>query len=122
MLGLFLIYFIGKNYYELADKFGKSKWGFAILGVFIYYLGTFISGIFFGVLAEAGVTNFFIELPEFALSLFALPFGIAACWGVYKLLSKQWSNQAIENDNGLLDSDLIRNSQQDANQNRNENM
>jgi hypothetical protein len=115
VLGLFLIYFIGKSYYELADRFSKSKWGFAILGVVVYYFGTFLAVFFFAILSEIGVTNFFIELPDVALSFFALPFGLLACWGVYKMLEKKWKNHSTENDNGLglLDSELIRNSQED---------
>ncbi len=117
MLGLFLIYFIGKLYYELADKFTKSKWGFAILGVVVYYFGTFLAGFFYAILSEMGVTDFFIELPDVALSFFALPFGLLACWGVYKMLENKWKNQSTESDSGLLDSELIRNSQEDSNRN-----
>ena len=37
MLGLLLIYWIGKKYYELATEHNRSPWGYAILGVFVYY-------------------------------------------------------------------------------------
>ncbi len=109
MLGLFLIYFIGKSYYELADKFAKSKWGFAILGVVVYYFGTFLAGFLFAILSELGVTSFFIELPDMAMSFFALPFGLLACWGVYKILENKWKNQTVKTVNESLDSDLIGN-------------
>ena len=33
MLGLLLIYFIGKYFYDLAAEFEKNKWLYAILGV-----------------------------------------------------------------------------------------
>jgi hypothetical protein len=33
MLGLILIYFVGKAFYDLAGLHGKSQWGFAILGI-----------------------------------------------------------------------------------------
>lgn len=107
MLGLFLIYFIGKKYHELADQFNKSKWGFAILGVVVYYFGTFLAGILFTILNELGVTDFFTDLPGFAVSLFSLPFGILACWGVYKLLENMWKNQSTGTRNESLDGDMI---------------
>ena len=33
MLGLVLLYWIGKYFYKLAEEYDKSKWGFAILGL-----------------------------------------------------------------------------------------
>lgn len=119
MLGLVLIYFIGKNYYELASKYDKSPWGFAILGVVAYYAGTFMAGMFFGLLAEFGISDFFIELPEIALSFFALPFGLLACWGLYKILLKNWSTQPGKNRYGSLDSDLIESAENKPNHNEN---
>ncbi len=44
MLGLFLLYFIGKIFYQLAEAHNKNKWVFAILGVIAYYAGTFLGG------------------------------------------------------------------------------
>jgi hypothetical protein len=107
MLGLLLIYFIGKAYYELAHEYNKSRWGFAIVGVVAYYAGAFIAGIIFALLSEFGITDFFIELPEIGLSFLALPFGTLACWALYRILSNNWSNQSLENNNESLDSDLV---------------
>ena len=45
MLGLILIYFIGKRFQDLAKTYDNHKWGFAIAGVATYYIGTFIAGI-----------------------------------------------------------------------------
>lgn len=124
MLGLFLIYFIGKAFYDLAQEHNKNNWVFAILGVVSYYGGTIIAGFVFGLLAELGVTDFFIELPEIGLSLFALPIGILTCWVFYKILSNNWSNQSVENVNDALDGDLISRSgnKENSNQGRNENI
>lgn len=107
MLGILLIYFIGKAFYDLAQEHNKNKWVFAILGVVSYYGGTIIAGVSFALLAELGVTDFFIELPEFGLSLLAIPFGILTCWAFYKILSSNWSNQSRENVNDALDGELI---------------
>ena len=45
MLGFLLIYFIWKYYSELAVEHNKSKWGYALLGIATYYIGTFIGGL-----------------------------------------------------------------------------
>lgn len=48
IIGIFLIYFLGKAFYSLAQREGKSKsmqWLFAVLGILSYYVGTFIGGI-----------------------------------------------------------------------------
>lgn len=118
MLGILLIYFIGKAFYDLAQEHNKNKWVFAILGVVSYYGGTIIAGFVFGLLAELDVTDFFIELPEIGLSLFALPFGLLACWAFYKILSNNWSNQSVENVNDALDGDLISRSGNKENSNQ----
>ncbi|TDN87659.1 hypothetical protein DET49_111107 [Salegentibacter sp. 24] len=37
MLGLLLLYWIGKYHYRLAGEYDKSQWGFTILGIVAYY-------------------------------------------------------------------------------------
>jgi len=95
MLGIILIYFIGKQFYSLADNYNQNKWLFAILGVVTYYVGTAIGGlilafseIFFG-LAIDWENNLL-------LSLIALPFGILAVYALYFILKKKWKNTFVE--------------------------
>lgn len=52
MLGILLLFFIGKYFYKLAEKFKKSQWGYTILGVVTYYGGTIIFGLAFGIISE----------------------------------------------------------------------
>lgn len=108
MLGLLLIYFVGKAFYDLAQEHRKSRWGFAILGIVAYYAGTFIAGIFITILAELQVTDFFNDLPELALGFIALPFGILACWAFYRILENHWGNQPKGNNSETLDGDLMK--------------
>ncbi|NER16726.1 hypothetical protein [Spongiivirga citrea] len=97
MLGLILIYFIGKRFYTLAEEFNKHKWGFAILGVVSYYIGTFIGGILIGILGMIFMWDFVLEeTNNFALGLVALPFGIALCIGLYYLLQYLWKREGVE--------------------------
>src|SRR5690242_1894849 len=104
MLGLLLIYFIGKYYYNLAGEHGKSQWGFAILGVVTYYVGAFVMGIFLGIFYPDAAET----MNNLVLGLIAMPLGILFTWGLYKILENQWGNTAPDDfeDSDVLDRNL----------------
>lgn len=106
MIGLLLIYFIGKAFYELAFEHNKSPWGFAIIGIVCYYAGSFVGGIILGVIGILAGSDFVSTTPDILLSLMGVPFGLLFCWGLYVILKKNWSKkQAIGSE--ALDSNLI---------------
>jgi hypothetical protein len=107
MLGLFLIYFIGKAFYQLAFEFEKNNWGFAILGIISYYAGTFIGGIILGIIGLLANSDFMETMPNLAINLIALPFGLLACWGFYKILENRWSRPKTVNPSDTLDSTFL---------------
>ena len=94
MLGLLLLYFLGKVYYDLAEKHGKSKWGFAILAAVIYYAGTMLGGIFYGALyVWQDKEQELMAMNDTVLGIMAIPFGVAL-WGLgYFLLKRYWEKQ-----------------------------
>jgi hypothetical protein len=106
MLGLVLIYFVGKYFYELADEHGKSNWGFAILGVASYYGGIIVGGVIIAIVAELLSPGFLNEDNEIFFSILALPLGIFSCWITYNLLKRAWSKPKEAN-RQTLDADLI---------------
>jgi hypothetical protein len=106
MLGIFLIYFIGKAFYDLAAQFNKSKWGYGILGIASYYLGTFIGGVLIGIGYELGFPGSIDDHSDIVLSLMGLPFGVLSCWGTYRILKSQFNKLPKFSDNKALDSDL----------------
>ena len=109
MLGLLLIYFIGKYFYELAGQYKKGPWLYAILGVISYYVGTFIGGFVIAILYEMFSTSSFEDIPDMGLSLIALPFGLVTCWLFYILLKRQWAgNTATLTESDILDDDLLK--------------
>ncbi len=112
MLGLILIYFIGKSFYTLAETYHKNQWLYAILGVVSYYVGTFIAGIFIGLYYELYAATSLEDMSDIALGLIALPFGLLACWGFYTLLKKQWEKNLSSSDGSsmkdILDDDLLK--------------
>ena len=91
MLGLFVIYFIGRSYYQLAKEHEKSSWGFAILGVLTYYSGSFLFGILIGITIEIVSPGTVSGMNEFVLGLIALPFGVLTTVGLYHLLKHIWN-------------------------------
>ena len=107
MLGLFLIYFIGKRFYDLAVIFDKNKWAFAIAGIATYYAGAFMGGFILALIYELWGTSSFSETNEFVLNLIALPFGITACFGLYKLLEKNWKRKSAIINPDILDDELV---------------
>jgi hypothetical protein len=104
MFGILFLYFIGKAYYKLAGEHFKSQWPYAILGVVIFYAGTFFAGIFFAILSLIGIMD--IEnWSDRSLGLLSIPIGLLFCWGGYKLLERNWSKTAHfeDPDSNILD-------------------
>lgn len=110
MIGLIFIFFIGKAFYVLAETHGKSKWGFAILGIASYYLGTVVGGIIIAILYELFMPGSLEDVNEMVIGLIALPVGILSCWGFYKILQSKWSKQptfTASASEDILDADMI---------------
>lgn len=103
MLGLLLIYFIGRAFYRLAHDYNKNNWLYAILGIVMYYVGTFFGGvviaIFFG-------EDFFETQSSIVQSLVAIPFGLLFDLIFYLILESVWK-RAKPVDINTLDSNLL---------------
>lgn len=106
MLGILLIYFIWKHFSELAIEHNKSKWGFGLLGIATYYIGTFVGGIVFVIIDLLAGTHYVDESSNIKLSIIALPFGLLFVWGLFKLLENKWANKKIPSGDSL-DHDLL---------------
>lgn len=79
---------------SIFEEFNKNKWLFAILGVVIYYVGTFIGGIILGLLDEFAGLNFDWD-NNFLLGFIALPFGIGAAYLFHYLLKTNWEKSVV---------------------------
>ncbi len=93
MLGILLIYWIGKYYYNLADEHDKRKWGFAFLGIGIYYAGLLSFGFLIGVILSLIDPSLIERINEYLLAILALPGGILTTYAVYKYLEKKWAKE-----------------------------
>lgn len=98
MIGLLLLYWIGKYFYKLAEEHNKSQWGFAILGVVAYYGGTIVFGVIAAVVMEIISPGFIDTFNETVFSLFMIPFGILCCYVLYKYLEKTWEKNKPVNE------------------------
>lgn len=108
MLGLFLIFFIGRAFYELASEFERNKWGHTILGIASYYAGTLIGGLVIGVIIALYYPSALEDIEngnDLLYSLMAIPFGLLICWLVYRFLKSRWSKQPNQGDS--LDSEFM---------------
>lgn len=85
MLGLLLIYFVGKYFYELAHEHDRSRWGFAILGVVVYYVSQLMLGT---ILVSTLVLSGMEMTPgtQLLMNVIAIACGVAGIWLFYFLL------------------------------------
>ncbi|MGB1104057.1 MAG: hypothetical protein ACPG21_10570 [Crocinitomicaceae bacterium] len=109
MLELLAIYFIGKSFYDLALKYEKNKWVFAIIGAVTYFASLFLVGLIIGMLSVTSSFNL-NNVSDIVLSLIAIPVGILFCVILYQILKSAWKKQAMhqQESSELLDEDLIR--------------
>ncbi len=99
MLGLILLYFIGKKFYELADKFEKSKWGYAIAGITVYYFGAICIGMIIVLILEYFELFNIDSVNDTVLGILLAPFGIVCCYVLYIILEKKWEKEKPQLDN-----------------------
>jgi hypothetical protein len=94
MLGLLLIYFIWRQFASLAYTYNKSKWGYGILGVVVYYAGTFLGGICVGLLRPDLVYN---DAPgnTFLIALAGMAVGIFIDIILYLILQSYWRKHYV---------------------------
>ncbi len=107
MLGILLIYFIGKRFYDLAQVNKKSEWGYAIFGVLSYYLSALLGGVILAVGSEVIGYMSIDEMDDTVLGLIAVPFGILGCWATYKLLEKIWAARSSNGNSEILDNEFV---------------
>ncbi len=94
MLGILLIYFIGKRFYDLSEEYKQNKWLYAILSIVVYYVGIFSTGIILGIITAFGIIDIDLE-NSLMMSLISLPFGLGAVYLFYILLEKKWKKTVV---------------------------
>lgn len=108
MLGLLLIYFIGKYFYQLAVDHNRNAWGYAILGVVVYYAITFLAGTLFAYAYLEFGDGTIASGTELLLTVLTIPVGMLGAYILYRILEKKWQNSKHGNsfNNDILDQDM----------------
>lgn len=102
MLGILLIFFIGKYYYDLAQDHHRNRWLFGVLGIVVYYAGSVIGGLIMRVLDGAFDLEFDWD-NQLSLMGIALVSGLSFTVLVYYLLSRYWKKSKKEIKNEIND-------------------
>jgi len=98
MIGLILLFAIGKYFYKLAQEFEKSPpFGYAILGIVVYYGGMFLFLITLGITLNiiAPDSMFIEDGNDLVLGIMAMPCGVLCCWLLSKYLRKRWTKTPV---------------------------
>ncbi len=106
MLGLILLIFIAKPFYQMAEERKKNKWLFAFFGVAAYYSGSFMGGVVLVVVFNLFGWAAINEFSDIQIGLMALPFGLLSCYGLYKGLEKKWKKNTFESLE-IIDDELL---------------
>lgn len=102
MLGLLLIFYVAKAFFNLAKKHGRNQWLFGILGVVVYYGLTFIFGIVVGLIASL-IGNYSLLDSPFVLELIAISVAVIGVWLFHYMLRKNWEGNPKNQNPDLLD-------------------
>ena len=104
MLGLLPLFIVGRYFYQLAHEHNRSTWGFAILGIVVYFASQFLLGIVLGLVLVATGSQMILEESSLMLNLVGIGMGVLAVWLFYYLLKKNWEkNPKSVTNNDLLD-------------------
>ena len=103
MLGIVLMYLVGREYYKLAILNQKNAWLYAIVGVVSYYVGVFLGGILVVILYHFISEEAVEEMSELKLEIMAIPFGVLSCYLFYRFLKFSWSKTYAKQDEDILD-------------------
>lgn len=93
MLGFVFLYWIGKYFYQLAQKFNKNKWLYAILGLAIFYGSQIIGAVLIAIISE--IFDLGIDFEGVIINLVGILIGGIACYLFYLLLEKVWKRDVI---------------------------
>ena len=88
MLGIFLIYWVGKKYYDLAIKHNRSKWGYTFLGIGIYYFAQIIFSISLYFIFPEKMENIDYQ-TENKFGYLAITVGVLVWYVLYLYLKKR---------------------------------
>jgi hypothetical protein len=108
MLGIILTiapcFFIWRYFAELAHEHNRSRAGFGILGIVVYFASQIILEVILGLILIATSGPDTYAASDALLFFGGIVLGILAVWLFYVLLKKSWERKALRNNSELLDN------------------
>ena len=104
MLGIFLIYYIGKSFYQLANIYHKSPWGFAFAGLGVFYGAQISSGVLMYLFLDLGDMD---SLDTRGLDFMSAIVGGGITYFFYQYLKNKWSIGPIKEANPDILDDMV---------------
>lgn len=111
MILIALTAIVARWFYSLASKFGRSKWGYGLLGAGIFIgvqliLGLIIGGIILMTEDDYGMTT--SVSSQLLLNLAGMAAGFLVAWLIHRQLKKKWETAPNNKRSGdeLLDDQL----------------
>ncbi|MFI1743732.1 hypothetical protein [Thalassobellus sediminis] len=95
MLGILLLYFIGKRFYDLSEEFNQNKLLFTILSIVVYYGVGFLFVMIIAVLDMFVFEWGFDWEKSYGMNLLVIPFGLLAVWAFYMFLENRWKKSVV---------------------------
>ena len=98
MLGILLIYFMAKPFYKLAEKYNRSKWGYSVLAVAVYFGLQILAGV---VIAFAN-PDLFVSMDnnsglELGLNVVGIIIGALGVYALFQIIKNLLINILILN-------------------------
>ncbi len=100
MIEIVAVILIGKYFYNLADKYEKSKWGYTVLGIISFYGTVFLCGVIYAFWFFAQAENQFAtedDMSTLLVTFISLPIGIGVAYLLYFLLERNWKKNFVSN-------------------------
>lgn len=102
LIGLFVIFFIGKSFYNLAKKNNRHLLGYTLLGIGVYFGSQFVFGFLAGVVFLLSGLEYGYE-TEMILALIGFVLGLLCVWLLHYLLKRNWEGNPKKSNDELLD-------------------
>jgi hypothetical protein len=104
MLGLVLIYWVAKKFYDLADYHNRSQWGYAFMGIGIYFGAQLLFGLFLEIFSP-GFIESLDKSAGFGLDLLGMAIGALFWYLALQYFTKKWENQ-YDSESNNMDSEI----------------
>lgn len=107
MLGILILFFIGRIFYRLAERYGRNVWGYGALGIVLFYLSMTLSGALSAIAYDLFGFGSIDEMSDNMIFILSFPLGLLIYYGFYKFTEKKFKDKgAFLNHDEILDEGM----------------